>query len=133
MFTKFIKFAFKLFYKKTITMKKPYKIALDTPPFSVPSPPFLVKKLTVKGIIGNTQGVKSANNPPRNPNPKIFHIELLEALISCDNEFPCVLHFKRAFESELADMPYKISSAFSETSKFDTGVPPTIIKPDSSL
>ena len=31
----------------------------------------LVKKLTVMGIIGKTQGVNKAINPPKNPNPKI--------------------------------------------------------------
>ena len=61
-------------------------------------PPFLVKKLTVKGIIGNTQGVKRANNPPRNPNPKIFHSELLDAFMSCDSEVNCVLHFANAVD-----------------------------------
>jgi len=33
---------------------------------------FLKKKDTVKGIIGKTQGVKSANIPPIIPNMKIF-------------------------------------------------------------
>ena len=32
----------------------------------------LVKKETVKGIIGNTHGVNKANNPPTNPNKKIL-------------------------------------------------------------
>ena len=62
-------------------------MALETPPFLLAFPPFLVKKLTVKGIIGNTQGVKRANKPPRNPKPKIFHNELLEAFMSTDKEF----------------------------------------------
>ena len=66
----------------TNTMKNPYKIALDTPFFSLGLPPFLVKKLTVSGIIGNTHGVSSANNPPKNPSPKIFQSELLDAFIS---------------------------------------------------
>ena len=50
-------------------MKKPYIIALNIPlPFS----PF-VKKLTVRGIIGKTQGVINAITPPNNPNRKIPH------------------------------------------------------------
>ncbi len=32
---------------------------------------FLVKKVTVTGIIGNTQGVSNAIIPPKNPNRKI--------------------------------------------------------------
>ena len=35
--------------------------------------PCFVKKETVRGTIGKTQGVKSANNPPRKPNRKIFN------------------------------------------------------------
>ena len=31
-----------------------------------------VKKETVSGTIGNTQGVSNANNPPKNPRKKIF-------------------------------------------------------------
>ena len=44
------------------------------------SPPFFVKKLTVKGIIGKTHGVNNANKPPRKPKPKILH-----------SDFPCCL------------------------------------------
>src|SRR5690606_18268082 len=33
----------------------------------------LVKKLTVIGIIGNTQGVSMAANPPKNDKINIFH------------------------------------------------------------
>ena len=33
----------------------------------------LVKKLTVIGIIGNTQGVSNAENPAKQPNKKIIH------------------------------------------------------------
>ena len=48
----------KIMYTKNI--KNPYSMALEIPlSFSF----FLVKKLTVKGIIGNTQGVKRAKNP----------------------------------------------------------------------
>ena len=46
-------------------------------PFLLFSDP-LVKKLTVKGIIGKTQGVKSATNPPKKPRIKI-RIMLVEA------------------------------------------------------
>ena len=54
-------------------MKKPYKMALYVPlPFSF----FLVKKLTVNGIIGNTHGVKRASNPPIRPKRKILIIDL---------------------------------------------------------
>ena len=72
---------------------------------------FLVKKLTVKGIIGKTQGVKSAKRPPKNPNPKIRHKELFS--------------FKSAFKlkapkSQVSSIvvnpsgfiPYKIALAF---------------------
>ena len=51
------------------------------PLLSLPLPPFFVKKLTVKGIIGNTQGVSKAKRPPRKPSPKICQRELLEACI----------------------------------------------------
>ena len=34
---------------------------------------FFVKKLTVNGIIGNTQGVKRAKKPPKIPNKKILN------------------------------------------------------------
>ena len=32
----------------------------------------LVKKLTVRGTIGKTQGVKRANKPPKKPSQKIL-------------------------------------------------------------
>jgi hypothetical protein len=48
-----------------IKIKKPYKNALTIPDFLELA--FLVKKETVSGIIGNTQGVSSAINPPKNP------------------------------------------------------------------
>ena len=54
-----------------ITMKSPYKIALLIP-FLFVFDCFL-KNETVKGIIGKTQGVKSANNQPKKPNNKIFN------------------------------------------------------------
>ena len=38
-------------------------------PFALFLFPF-VKKETVNGIIGNTQGVNKAINPPKNPNPR---------------------------------------------------------------
>ena len=83
-------------------------MAFDTPPFSLESPPFLVKKLTVNGIIGNTQGVSNASNPPKKPNPKILQSELFDVFMSCDSDVRCVLHFTNAFEIESIDMPYKI-------------------------
>ena len=46
-------------------MLKPYRTASLSPP------PFFRKKLTVIGIIGHTQGVKIANNPPKRPNKNI--------------------------------------------------------------
>ena len=65
----------------TAKMKKPYNNAFETPdPLFCPL--FLVKKLTVKGIIGNTQGVSNANNPPKKPSPKIFHRDLPPLCIS---------------------------------------------------
>ena len=36
----------------------------------------LRKKLTVMGIMGHTQGVKSASSPPMKPIAKIYSIEL---------------------------------------------------------
>ena len=39
-------------------------------------PLFFKKKLTVMGIIGHTQGVSSANKPPRKHAQKIYHSEL---------------------------------------------------------
>ena len=39
-------------------------------------PPFLRKKETVIGIIGQTQGVKIAIKPPNNPNKNITHSDL---------------------------------------------------------
>ena len=44
-------------------------------PFALSSLP-LVKKLTVSGIIGNTQGVSRASSPPMKPRKKIRHMEL---------------------------------------------------------
>ena len=46
-------------------MKKPYKNAFLIPDFLELA--FLVKKETVKGIIGKTHGVSKAINPPKNP------------------------------------------------------------------
>src|SRR3954467_11490525 len=47
-------------------MNSPYIIALVTPlPLLCD---FFVKNVTVTGIIGNTQGVSNAINPPRKPN-----------------------------------------------------------------
>ena len=59
-------------------MKNPYKNALDMPAFLDVA--FLVKKETVSGIIGNTQGVSNAINPPRNPIKKRLH-KLFDVLL----------------------------------------------------
>ena len=48
-----------------IKIKKPYKNAFVIPDFLELA--FLVKKETVSGIIGNTQGVSNAINPPKKP------------------------------------------------------------------
>ena len=48
-------------------------MAFDKPGLEVEFLAFLVKKLTVSGIIGKTHGVSSAKSPPRNPRPKIRH------------------------------------------------------------
>ena len=45
-------------------MNRPYVIALN---LELLLELLLVKNETVKGIIGKTQGVKRANNPPINP------------------------------------------------------------------
>src|SRR5688572_26867180 len=50
-------------------MLRPYNTALVIP--FLREPERLVKKETVNGISGNTQGVTSAINPPRNPRKKI--------------------------------------------------------------
>ena len=55
-------------------MKSPYKMALKIPLLFVGD--CFVKKETVNGIIGNTQGVSKASNPPIKPKKKIF-IKLL--------------------------------------------------------
>jgi hypothetical protein len=48
-----------------IKIKEPYINAFLMP--ALREVAFLVKKETVKGIIGNTQGVSKATKPPRNP------------------------------------------------------------------
>ena len=50
-------------------INKPYKIALVIPFFL--SVDFLVKKVTVTGIMGKTQGVSNAINPPSKPRKKM--------------------------------------------------------------
>ena len=50
-------------------MNRPYSTALEIPFFFVAA--FLVKKETVNGTIGKTQGVMKATSPPRNPSRKI--------------------------------------------------------------
>ena len=42
----------------------------------------MVKKETVKGIIGNTQGVSNANRPPTNPKRNILNKELPDSVTS---------------------------------------------------
>ena len=60
------------------TIKTPYKIALKIPFFLFSD--CLVKKETVNGIIGKTQGVSKANKPPTKPKKKILNnpLELSE-------------------------------------------------------
>src|SRR6476620_11106035 len=57
-------------------MKKPYKLASIIPFFL--DPDFLVKNETVKGIIGNKQGVSRATRPPRKPIKKILNKLLVD-------------------------------------------------------
>src|SRR5690606_23704817 len=59
-------------------MNKPYNSAWDIP--LLLDPPFLVKKLTVSGTIGNIQGIKNAAKPPSNPAKKIAHSVCLPLL-----------------------------------------------------
>ena len=59
------------------TIKKPYNIALKMPLRLLCAP--FVKKDTVKGIIGKTQGVNKASNPPTKPKRKILNKELPES------------------------------------------------------
>ena len=59
-------------------MDKPYKMA--SPIALCRLCCFFRKKLTVRGIMGQTQGVSNANNPPINPDMKINQREL-----SCNN------------------------------------------------
>ena len=46
-------------------------MAFKKPDFEELSLVCLVKKLTVRGTIGKTQGVKRANKPPKKPSQKI--------------------------------------------------------------
>ena len=55
----------------TKTIKKPYSKALIRLEFVTELVSFLVKKLTVNGIIGKTQGVSKASKPPKIPREKI--------------------------------------------------------------
>ena len=57
-------------------IKKPYNIALPVPLPLVFFSVLLVKKETVNGTIGNTQGVRKANKPPTNPNKNILNSSL---------------------------------------------------------
>ena len=69
-FIESIKWKGKLNNKYMKKMKNPYKNAFVNPFFLSLLP--LVKKLTVSGIIGNSQGVSKAINPPMNPSKMIF-------------------------------------------------------------
>ena len=57
------------------TIKHPYKMALKIPFFLFSD--CFVKKDTVNGIIGKTQGVSSANKPPTKPRKKMLKRPLL--------------------------------------------------------
>ena len=61
-------------------MAKPYNIASRLP-WAFFSDLFR-KKLTVMGIIGQTQGVNNAKKPPANPAKKINHKEISPELPS---------------------------------------------------
>ena len=47
--------------------------------------PFFIKKLTVMGMMGHTQGVSKAAKPPKRPMKKIHH-RAAALLFSCDEE-----------------------------------------------
>ena len=68
--------------------------AFVTPDFC--SFPPLVKKLTVSGIIGKTQGVSKANKPPKNPAIKIHNQLLCSVCASTLQAFFAVLQSKLA-------------------------------------
>ena len=74
----------------TKNIKNPYSIALEIP-LSLSF--FLVKKLTVKGIIGNTQGVKRAKNPPKIPNKNILTFVLLSAQVRTHKDIDLILQY----------------------------------------
>ena len=67
-------------------MENPKKIALPCSVFFEPS--FFIKKLTVIGIIGKTQGVRMAANPARNAPKK-----------NASSDLPCSLVDSAAFTS----------------------------------
>ena len=48
----------------------------------------LVKKLTVSGIIGNTQGVSNANNPPKKPSINILKMPKSDVFMLSKPQFP---------------------------------------------
>ena len=68
---------------------------------------FFVKKLTVNGIIGNTQGVKRANKPPRKPRTKIFQRDF-SPFTSPTTDIYSFSHFKSDFVMSLGDNPYNM-------------------------
>ena len=90
--------------KYTNTIKTPYRIALEYP---LVLSFFLVKKLTVKGIIGNTHGVSNASNPPIKPSPKILKRVLfgLETVVAFDDE---LLQLTFDFLISVGKNPYRI-------------------------
>src|SRR5690606_21317062 len=101
--------------KYTASIKKPYKMALETPALLL-SPLFLVKKLTVSGIIGNTQGVNNANKPPKKPNPKILQ-SVFSSLVSEGEMAASSLQFWLVLLRSMSDSPYRkgLTDALSAT------------------
>ena len=64
-------------------------------------PDCLVKKETVNGIIGNTQGVRSAINPPKNPSKNRVvssFPSLLESELSSKNSDLLLIFKSKAFD-----------------------------------
>ena len=86
-------------------IKNPYINALVIPFFL--SLLLFVKKLTVNGIIGNTQGVNNAIRPPKNPNTKMDRKLLCLMLASSLTEHWDIGLSKSMFEigKRLASVP----------------------------
>ena len=87
-------------------IKKPYKIALKTPFLRVLL--CLVKKETVSGIIGNTQGVSSAMKPPKKPKTKTIQLDSCAGL-------PMSSLFLRGISRLLAISSLRASTCFCST------------------